>query len=76
MNHDATYSPPPTRSMSAKDLAQWGVEDVAYIKRVRINGENGWAICGADGASIGLAHDRDLAFAAVRQYELEPFSVH
>lgn len=67
---------PLTRAMTAQDLALWGMEDVAYIKRVTINDEIGWSIHGADGANIGLTHDRDLAFAAVRQQELEPVSVH
>jgi hypothetical protein len=66
----------PTRGMSAHDFASWGVEDIAYIKRVVTNEQVGWSIHGADGASIGLAHDRDLAFAAVRQHDLEPMSVH
>ena len=69
-------APPPNRAMSAQDLAVWGVEDVAYIKRVVINHEIGWSIHGADGQTIGLAHNRDQAFAAVRQNELCPVSVH
>jgi len=76
MDQDAPRTHPPNRLMSAGDLARWGVEDVAYVKQVKINDESGWAIFGADGANIGLTHDRDLAFAAVRQHDLEPFSVH
>lgn len=66
----------PTRGMTVQDLALWGVQDIAYIKRVVINDEVGWSIHGADGTNIGLAHDRALAFAAVRQHDLEPVSVH
>ena len=66
----------PTKAMSAHDLAIWGLEDVAYVKRVQINDEFGWSIHGADGVNIGLSHDRDQAFAAIRQYDLEPVSVH
>jgi len=71
-------SPPfsPKRGMSPQDFALWGVEDVAYIKRVVINQEVGWSIHCADGSNIGLAFDRELAFAAVRQQELQPVSVH
>lgn len=64
------------RPMSAQDFAQWGLQDVAFIKRVTINEETGWAILAADGNTIGMAADRDLAFAAVRQNDLEPVSVH
>ena len=66
----------PSRGMTAHDFASWGMQDIAYIKRVVINDEVGWSIHGADGTSIGLAHDRALAFAAVRQHDLEPVSVH
>jgi hypothetical protein len=66
----------PTKGMSAQDLAIWGLEDVAYVKRVQINDEFGWSIHGADGVNIGLSHDREQAFAAIRQYDLEPVSVH
>lgn len=76
MNENSQRTPNPTRSMSAQDLALWGMQDVAYIKRVVVNDETGWSIHGADGTNIGMAHDRDLAFAAVRQHDLEPVSVH
>ncbi|HIJ63225.1 MAG TPA: DUF1150 family protein [Rhodospirillaceae bacterium] len=71
-----THNPVPTRSMSAHDFALWGMQDIAYIKRVVVNDEVSWAIHGADGRSLGLAPERTLAFAAVRQHDLEPVSVH
>ena len=76
MNEESHRQPSPMRSMTAHDLALWGMQDVAYIKRVVVNDEVGWAIHSADGANIGLAQERDLAFAAVRQHDLEPVSVH
>ncbi len=69
----------PMRGMSVHDLAAWGMPDVAYVKAV-IGEEEGdeirWAIHAADGTQMGLAPSRDLAFAAVRQHDLEPVSVH
>ena len=62
--------------MSARDFALWGVEDVAYIRKIEIDGKPEWAICGADGSGIAIAPNRDLAFAAARQNDLEPLSVH
>jgi hypothetical protein len=77
MNEDFHHaSPSPSRTMSSQDFALWGLEDVAFIKRVVVNDEVGWSIHRADGANIGLAAGRDVAFAAVRQYDLEPVSVH
>ncbi len=60
--------------MSARDFATWGVQDVAYIRKVE--GKKAWAIYAADGSGIGVAPERELAFAAARQNDLEPLSVH
>ncbi len=66
----------PWRAMSAQDLALWGMQDTAYVKRVVVDDEVCWSIHGADGTNIGMAPDREVAFAAVRQHDLEPMSVH
>lgn len=67
---------PGWRQMTANDLAGWGLQDVAFIKRVIENGDAAWAIYSADGTHMGTAPSRDLAFAAVRQHDLDPYSVH
>ncbi|WP_142849027.1 DUF1150 family protein [Telmatospirillum sp. J64-1] len=77
MKDDATNSPgQDLRDMSAHDLALWGLQDVAYVKRVMEDGEEGWAIYAADGTHMGMAPERELAFAAIKQHDLEPLSVH
>jgi hypothetical protein len=57
-------------------LAHWGVPNIAYVKQVFVNNDIGWAIHAADGTQLGVAPDRDIAFASVRQHDLEPFSTH
>lgn len=64
------------RAMSVRDFTLWGMEDVAFVKRVTVNDAEAWVICSADGSQVGFAPSRDLAFAAVRQHDLEPYSVH
>ncbi len=64
------------RIMSARDLAILGLRDVAYVTRVVVDGQNLYSIRAADGTMIDVMDDRDLAFAAARQYDLEPVSVH
>ncbi len=49
---------------------------VAYVKAVTIEGVRAYAIYLADGTQLAIAPSRDVAFAAVRQHELEPVSVH
>ncbi len=49
---------------------------VAYVKAVTIEGVRAYGIYLADGTQLAIAPSRDVAFAAVRQHELEPVSVH
>lgn len=64
------------RLISPKEFALLGVEDVAYVKRVIVNGAAAYAIHAADGTEMAVLTDRDLAFATLRQHDLEPLSVH
>ena len=64
------------RVMSARDLAILGLRDLAYVTRVVVDGKHVYSIHAADGTMIDVMDDRDLAFATVRQYDLEPVSVH
>jgi hypothetical protein len=64
------------RLISSKEFALLGVEDVAYVKRVTHNGAAAYAIHAADGTEMAILADRDLAFATLRQHDLEPLSVH
>jgi hypothetical protein len=66
----------PAEIMTSADLANWGLPVIAYVRHVGEEGAGGWTIHAADGTPIGAAPDRATAFAAVRQHELEPFSVH
>lgn len=63
-------------AMTEHAFALLGVEDVAYIKEVIVEGSKLWAIIGADGTSLALAPNRDLAFAAALQNDRTPVSVH
>ena len=60
----------------AVEFANWGMPDVAFVKRMSPLDGDGWSIHTADGTQVGMAPSRDLAFAAILQHELEPYSVH
>ena len=64
------------REMSPQDFALVGMHQLAYIKPTVVNGVTGFSIHAADGTQIGMAPDREIAFAAVKQHELEPLSLH
>jgi hypothetical protein len=65
------------RQITPKEFAVFGMQDIAYIKRVAgSDGVVGFAVHAADGTQVALLPDREVAFATVRQHELEPMSVH
>jgi hypothetical protein len=64
------------RVMSERALAILGLNDLAYVSQVVVDGKHVYSIHAADGTMIDVMDDRDLAFAAARQYDLEPLSVH
>lgn len=64
------------QTLSSKEFCAFGLDDVAYVKAVVIEGRNLQAIHAADGTPLTVVTARDLAFATVRQHEMEPASVH
>lgn len=63
------------REMSPQDFVLVGMQQLAYIKPTVVNGVSSFSIHAADGTQIGVAPSRDIAFAAVKQHELEPVSL-
>jgi hypothetical protein len=64
------------RDMSATDWARFGVQQIAYIRPVLVNGVEAIAIHAADGTPIGAAPNAKLAFAAIVQHEMAPAQLH
>ena len=64
------------RQLSAQELGLLGINDVAYVKPIVDNGNAAFAVHAADGTRIAVIANRDLAFAVVRQNDMEPVSVH
>jgi len=66
----------PKKDLSTNDLGRVGLEDIAYVKTVTLNGQKFHAIHAADGTPLTVVNERDLAFATVRQHNMSPASVH
>jgi hypothetical protein len=64
------------RPMSAHELGLLGMQDIAYVKQVVVDGRDQFAVHAADGTRIAVMANRDVAFAVVRQHDMEPVSVH
>ena len=64
------------KNLSSQDFTSFGVDDIAYVKSVMVDGQRVHAIHAADGTPLTVVSDRDLAFATVRQHDMSPASVH
>jgi hypothetical protein len=64
------------RQMSSRELAMLGMQDLAYVKPIVVNGITAFAVHAADGTQIAVLPNREVALASLRQHDLEPLSVH
>jgi hypothetical protein len=64
------------RQMSSRELALFGMQDLAYVKRVVVDGASAFAVHAADGTQVTVLSNREVALATIRQHDLEPLSVH
>lgn len=62
--------------MSAETFANLGAPDLAYIRPINTPQGAVWGIFAANGTQLGVAPERDLAFAAALQNDLVPVSLH
>jgi len=64
------------RAISPTDLAQLGMQWVAYVKPVEVDGAPAYGIFAADGKQLAIVPTKESAVATARQNDLEPLSVH
>jgi hypothetical protein len=64
------------KSISPQDFAALGLHQFAYVRAGTLDGQAFWSIHAADGTEMARILDRETAFAACRQNDLEPLSVH
>jgi hypothetical protein len=69
-------SPASLRNLSVQDFARLGLEEMAYVRPVVLNGARAFSIHAADGTAIGAAPSSQLAAAAILQHEMEPVALH
>jgi hypothetical protein len=73
---DANQAALALRELSVQDWASFGVQEIAYIRPVVVNGVKAMSIHAADGTPIGAAPTAELAIAAIEQHELAAVRVH
>ena len=58
------------------DLGSFGIDDIAFIKTISVDGKKLYAIHAADGTPLTTVAEREVAIATVRQHDMDPLSVH
>ena len=81
MSHKEIDSPLPSaadilKGLSRQDFLSFGVQQVAYIRRVPVEGKVAYAIHAADGTPLSVMDSADEALVSVRHNDLEPVTVH
>ena len=64
------------RNLSPDDLGRLGMQQVAYVKPVMLNGAHAFAIHAADGTPMAVAQDFGVAGAAILEHQMVPAQVH
>jgi hypothetical protein len=64
------------RQITSQQLAQLGMQQLAYIKPAVVNGSACFAIHAADGTPLAMAGGLDIAIQAVVEHEMVPARVH
>jgi len=62
--------------LTTQEFAQFGLNDLAYVKSVVIDDQPLYAVFAADGRQMAVMQDRATAVAALLQHDLEAVSVH
>ena len=64
------------RAITRQQLAALGLNDVAYVKDVEVDGGTAFAIFAANGQQLAVLPDRDTAVAAAWENGLSPVTLH
>ncbi len=64
------------RTMTAQDMATLGFGRIAYIRAISVQGEEVFAVMGADGRQLGLASDRESADIMAHRNDLSVVPLH
>ncbi len=64
------------RKLSQMQLLELGMEQMAYVKPVWMDGTTAFAIFAADGSPMAVAADCDMAVAAIMEHEMVAALVH
>ncbi len=78
MNQDSfkTAAAKAMSPMSLHDFTEWGVSQVAYVKKIEFEGKPSFAIFAANGRQLAVTENLEAAHGLLFQNGLEPQDVH
>jgi hypothetical protein len=62
--------------ITTQQLQMLGISQLAYVKRVTVDGNTAWAIHAADGTPMAIATDPGSAIAAIHEHQMAAALVH
>jgi len=62
--------------ISRQQLASLGLNDVAYVRDVEVDGSTAFGIFAANGQQLAVMPDRETAVAAAWENGLAPVTIH
>jgi hypothetical protein len=62
--------------MSSGDLKKLGLEEVAYIKKYKMDDGSAWVVHAADGTALAVQKTPDAAILSAQYQELDIVSLH
>lgn len=65
-----------TDEFSAQDFIALGLDDLAYVREMEVDGQTVFAVHAADGRQLTVLPSRELAVSTVLNHEMTPLSVH
>lgn len=63
------------RGLSASDFLNFGIQDVAYVKEVKLEGKPTFAIHAADGTPLSLVESKEEAIELIKDNDLETIQI-
>jgi len=64
------------RALSPQDFLSYGVQDVAYVREIHVDGKNGYAVHAADGTPLSVMDSLEEALHIIQHNDLESALLH
>lgn len=64
------------KNLTEKDFLGLGVHNIAYIRRINVEGKKSYSIHAADGTPLSVMEDESSALSVIYQNDMEAITVH